>query len=612
MDDPNPRHMTERPPYLGAPMPHPAEPEPKDVPDLLAAIPRTDVECDSSSDPRAPDPTTVPPPTYVEDVWQEILMEIEHNRKIRLCLQAALVFAFAPSSDKRSSTFRHAQAMFSCRYDPLSSPATTGTVNDNSFTLGTMDNDGAHTSLLPVSPMGDNTAPPSYAQAQPIIPSYLANIDDHTHSAVWQADANKNFLIWLHKDVLKVSDEDACHREKDKARKQRQKACDSQAKSEAKKELNSAIALPAAASQPTRIDEKGAFQLIEGANIIQSRFPLQSIVRGGSDFVSPSRVDPESCSHSFTRNSATPATLHSECNSMVQDLVRDEQYTYVPNDIQSAQPLVDCHGKLFGVKAKQPSGNWYPTAVSNVNCLVEELQQSLRISKDSPNRYHTRGDHLRFAFGASHGGGQEHPTTMRPDWTPHNKELVMNFFCHPDVQAVAKHIWTCVQTWFPTTAAIYEKINAEVGLPRNFLDELGFNLPFAAHSFYLSPQVECLFHRDSRNYILGIFLVLPKLVLELRPGDVFLLMSSIITHGTAPLRAGETRRLWTCFMAGGIFQWYTADQKLVSNLTRQEEKEYHAKASKLFADAFAGFHTLPELQTMYRTSLEAHTSVASL
>ncbi|KZV79080.1 hypothetical protein EXIGLDRAFT_596407, partial [Exidia glandulosa HHB12029] len=82
----------------------------------------------------------------------------------------------------------------------------------------------------------------------------------------------------------------------------------------------------------------------------------------------------------------------------------------------------------------------------------------------------------------------------------------------------------------------------------------------------------CWFHRDSRNYILGICPVLvlgkfnhetsgqfimvePKLVLELRPGDVFLLMSSIITHGTAPLRAGETRRSWTCFTAGGIFRW---------------------------------------------------------
>ncbi|KZV90680.1 hypothetical protein EXIGLDRAFT_770578 [Exidia glandulosa HHB12029] len=92
MEDPNvpPRDRTQ-PPHLGAPTPHPAEPEPKDVPDLLPAIPPTDVGCDSSSGPHAPDPATVPPPTYVEDVWQEILMEIERIREVRLCLQAALV-----------------------------------------------------------------------------------------------------------------------------------------------------------------------------------------------------------------------------------------------------------------------------------------------------------------------------------------------------------------------------------------------------------------------------------------------------------------------------------------------------------------------------------------
>lgn len=71
--------------------------------------------------------------------------------------------------------------------------------------LDTVDDDGAHTLSSP----GASTAPPPYAQAQPIVSPYLANMDDHTHSAVWQADANKNFLTWLRKDVLKVPDEDA-------------------------------------------------------------------------------------------------------------------------------------------------------------------------------------------------------------------------------------------------------------------------------------------------------------------------------------------------------------------------------------------------------------------
>ncbi|KZV88850.1 hypothetical protein EXIGLDRAFT_772300 [Exidia glandulosa HHB12029] len=92
MDAPNvPPQDRTQPPHLGAPTPCPAEPEPKDVPDLLPAIPPTDVRHDAPSDPHVPDPTTVPPPTYVEDVWQEILMEIARICEIRLCLRAALV-----------------------------------------------------------------------------------------------------------------------------------------------------------------------------------------------------------------------------------------------------------------------------------------------------------------------------------------------------------------------------------------------------------------------------------------------------------------------------------------------------------------------------------------
>ncbi|KZV80578.1 hypothetical protein EXIGLDRAFT_780791 [Exidia glandulosa HHB12029] len=92
MDDPNvPACDRTRLPHLGAPTPRPADPEPEDMPDLLPAIPPTDVGHDASSDPHAPDPTTVPPPTYMEDIWQEILMEIGRIREIRLCLRAALV-----------------------------------------------------------------------------------------------------------------------------------------------------------------------------------------------------------------------------------------------------------------------------------------------------------------------------------------------------------------------------------------------------------------------------------------------------------------------------------------------------------------------------------------
>ena len=69
--------------------------------------------------------------------------------------------------------------------------------------------------------------------------------------------------------------------------------------------------------------------------------------------------------------------------------------------------MVDAHGKMYGVKVQQPSVDWYLKTVGRVEHLLDVLRGSLKIARESPNRYHTRGAHLRFAFGASHGGGQE-------------------------------------------------------------------------------------------------------------------------------------------------------------------------------------------------------------
>ncbi|EJD37040.1 hypothetical protein AURDEDRAFT_25272, partial [Auricularia subglabra TFB-10046 SS5] len=114
----------------------------------------------------------------------------------------------------------------------------------------------------------------------------------------------------------------------------------------------------------------------------------------------------------------------------------------------------------------------------------------------------------------------------------------------------------------------------------------------------LGPYVTCWFHRDARNFILGICPVLvlgdfnhrtsghfimvePKIVMELRPGDLLLMMSAVLTHGNAPLRAGETRMSWTFFSAGGLFRWVAAKGKLVGELSEEEYEAYAAEASQM-------------------------------
>ncbi|EJD42020.1 hypothetical protein AURDEDRAFT_68058, partial [Auricularia subglabra TFB-10046 SS5] len=99
-------------------------------------------------------------------------------------------------------------------------------------------------------------------------------------------------------------------------------------------------------------------------------------------------------------------------------------------------------------------------------------------------------------------------------------------------------------------------------------------------------------HRTSGHFVM----VEPHIVMELRPGDVILMMSSVITHGTAPFLRGETRMSWTCFTAGAFFRWEAAGHKLVGDLTAEEKERYEKKSVAMFAEAWRANLTLDELQ----------------
>ncbi|EJD33962.1 hypothetical protein AURDEDRAFT_43352, partial [Auricularia subglabra TFB-10046 SS5] len=139
----------------------------------------------------------------------------------------------------------------------------------------------------------------------------------------------------------------------------------------------------------------------------------------------------------------------------------------------------------------------------------------------------------------------------------------------------------CVFTWFPDVAAFYKDVEKE--LKDNGIDlqsvfgpgAAAFNLPFAAHTLNLGPFVCCLLHRDAQNWPHGICPAMafgefdhtcsghfimeePKVVLEFKSGDIVLFLSSLITHGNAPLAAGERRMSWTCWLAGGLVRWLAA------------------------------------------------------
>ncbi|EJD35686.1 hypothetical protein AURDEDRAFT_46100, partial [Auricularia subglabra TFB-10046 SS5] len=124
------------------------------------------------------------------------------------------------------------------------------------------------------------------------------------------------------------------------------------------------------------------------------------------------------------------------------------------------------------------------------------------------------------------------------------------------------------------------------------------NLPFVAHTLKIGPFVCCLLHRDSQNWPQGICPAMaisefdhtrsghfimeePKVALEFKSGDIILFLSSLITHGNAPLQPGERRMSWTCWMVGGLLRWLAAGCALLSTLTtRAKQERYSARAQE--------------------------------
>ncbi|EJD33859.1 hypothetical protein AURDEDRAFT_76635, partial [Auricularia subglabra TFB-10046 SS5] len=175
-------------------------------------------------------------------------------------------------------------------------------------------------------------------------------------------------------------------------------------------------------------------------------------------------------------------------------------------------------------------------------------------------------------------------------------------------------------TWFPEVAAFYESLAKELEADGVDLQSVfgpgaaSFNLPFAAHTLNLGPAVCCLLHHDAQNWPQGICPAMavgkfdhtrsgqfimeePKVVLELKSGDIILFLSSLITHGNAPLADGEVRMSWTCWMVGGLVRWLAAGCALLSSLTTRVKQERYAARSEEFAHkGWASLLTLSELK----------------
>ena len=93
-------------------------------------------------------------------------------------------------------------------------------------------------------------------------------------------------------------------------------------------------------------------------------------------------------------------------------------------------------------------------------------------------------------------------------------------------------------------------------------------------------------HRDSENLSFGIcivsafgdfdwqnggevFLLEPRVVVQLRPGDLLMFPSASITHGNFSLTGGDQYRYsFTCYTAASLFQWVENGMALVKTAVK--------------------------------------------
>ncbi|KAH8101604.1 hypothetical protein BXZ70DRAFT_871029, partial [Cristinia sonorae] len=126
----------------------------------------------------------------------------------------------------------------------------------------------------------------------------------------------------------------------------------------------------------------------------------------------------------------------------------------------------------------------------------------------------------------------------------------------------------------PRVYAMYTVNELQLRIRDGLINHFFPNCPFSAQSLNLSLQSLASPHVDLKNLVFGLcciiplghfngetsaqlVLVEPKVIVELRPGDVFFFPSACIRHYSASLAKPEqeTRQCMIMYTAGGLFRW---------------------------------------------------------
>ncbi|KAK7032699.1 hypothetical protein R3P38DRAFT_2773238 [Favolaschia claudopus] len=231
------------------------------------------------------------------------------------------------------------------------------------------------------------------------------------------------------------------------------------------------------------------------------------------------------------------------------------------------QPLVDQHGRIFGVLAGQPNKPGYRTSV----CRAYEAMKEERLQAQFPAKMlrHRRGLFAAINVGLTVGPGQSSPTWV--DGKEYS-DVAERLLANEDINRMAVFASYCFSMWAPRLYKEYHdnnKILAEC-CP-NFRRPFSKSV-FACTAFNLASNVWTFKHRDVRNLPYGwcavqsmghfdptkgghLILWDVKLVVEFPAGACILLPSATIAHSNIPVQDGDERVSFTQFTSGALFRY---------------------------------------------------------
>jgi hypothetical protein len=158
---------------------------------------------------------------------------------------------------------------------------------------------------------------------------------------------------------------------------------------------------------------------------------------------------------------------------------------------------------------------------------------------------------------------------------------VHSFGC-PKLCYTPTYITGCFKTWFPHVAELYEWMLLQTLINNNLLLQLLPDLLFTAATINLGQQSVTDWHLNSKNLVFGLCCIVvfgrfnhrqsvqlilrePKVVMELRHGDVCFIPSGSETHHNAPLKPWETHFAMIFYTAGGLFRYIFQGFKLAGS-----------------------------------------------